>query len=148
MRKVTMALGAVLASLLAAPAAFAQVEVDIEGGISEPLPIAVPVMPTPQVASTPAGATDALGRQLADCTAPSTIPSVSCSSSGTGARNPGSASSGMNGGSRLMMSSERSLAARRRASCSRCEAASRGSSEVSMRYAPSAASVQDAAISA
>ena len=69
MRKLTMALGAVLASLLAAPAAFAQVEVDIEGGISAPLPIAVPVMPTPQIASTPAGSTDALGRQLAEIVA-------------------------------------------------------------------------------
>ncbi len=69
MRKLTLALGAALASVLAAPAAFAQVEVDIEGGISEPLPIAVPVMPTPQVASTPAGSTDALGRQLAEIVA-------------------------------------------------------------------------------
>ena len=84
--------------------------------------------------------------QLAESTAPCTMPSVSCSSSGTGARKPGSASSGMKGGSRLMMSRERSLAASRRASCSRCDAASRGSSVVSMRYAPSAASVQEAAM--
>ena len=41
---------------------------------------------------------------------------------------PGSASSGMNGGSRLMMSIDESLAARRRASCSRWALASRGRS--------------------
>ncbi len=52
----------------AAPAA-AQVEVDIEGGTSGVLPIAVPAMPTPQVASTPAGSTDQLGRQLAEIVA-------------------------------------------------------------------------------
>ncbi len=65
MRKLTMALAAALATIASTPA-FAQVEVDIEGGISAPLPIAVPVMPTPQIASTPAGSTDALGRQLAE----------------------------------------------------------------------------------
>ncbi len=41
-------------------------EVSVTGGISAPMPIAVPVMPTTQVASTPAGSTDALGRQLSD----------------------------------------------------------------------------------
>jgi hypothetical protein len=51
-------------------------------------------------------------------------------SSGTSARKSASANSGMNGGSRLMMSIESSFAARRRASCSRCAAASRGRSEV------------------
>nr|WP_294390782.1 Tol-Pal system beta propeller repeat protein TolB [uncultured Sphingomonas sp.] len=40
--------------------------VDISGGISQPMPIAVPVMPTPNAASTPAGSTDALGRQVSD----------------------------------------------------------------------------------
>ncbi len=69
MRKLTIALAAVLATIASAPAALAQVEVDIEGGISAPLPIAVPAMPTPQVASTPAGSTDALGRQLAEIVA-------------------------------------------------------------------------------
>jgi hypothetical protein len=44
---------------------------------------------------------------------------ASSTSPGTGDRKPGSASSGMKGGSRLMMSIERSPAARRRASCSR-----------------------------
>jgi len=39
--------------------------VDVEGGVSAPLPIAVPFMPTAAVVQTPAGATDALGRQLA-----------------------------------------------------------------------------------
>ena len=36
------------------------------GGISAPMPIAIPVMPTPRWSSTPAGSTDALGRQLAE----------------------------------------------------------------------------------
>ncbi|MEZ0495837.1 Tol-Pal system beta propeller repeat protein TolB [Sphingomonas sp. IW22] len=39
-------------------------EVDVTGGISAPMPIAVPYMPTPAVQSTPAGSTDDLGRQL------------------------------------------------------------------------------------
>ena len=40
-------------------------DVSVTGGISAPLPIAIPVMPTTAVVSTPAGATDVLGRQLA-----------------------------------------------------------------------------------
>jgi TolB protein len=40
--------------------------VDISGGISQPMPIAIPVMPTPNAMATPAGSTDALGRQVAD----------------------------------------------------------------------------------
>jgi TolB protein len=40
--------------------------VDVTGGISAPMPIAIPVMPTAAVVSTPAGSTDVLGRQLAD----------------------------------------------------------------------------------
>ena len=40
-------------------------EVSVTGGISAPLPIAIPEMPTQQVVDTPAGSTDALGRQLA-----------------------------------------------------------------------------------
>ena len=40
-------------------------EVSVTGGISAPLPIAIPIMPTQQVVDTPAGSTDALGRQLA-----------------------------------------------------------------------------------
>ena len=41
-------------------------EVDVTGGISAPMPIAVPVMPAAAEASTPAGSTSALGRQLAE----------------------------------------------------------------------------------
>ncbi|TKD51691.1 Tol-Pal system beta propeller repeat protein TolB [Sphingomonas baiyangensis] len=57
---------------VAAPAGDAQdgapppLEVDVTGGISAPMPIAVPYLPTPAVQSTPAGSTDALGRQLAE----------------------------------------------------------------------------------
>jgi TolB protein len=40
--------------------------VDVEGGISAPMGIAIPPMPTSEVVSTPAGPTDALGHQLAD----------------------------------------------------------------------------------
>src|ERR1044072_420205 len=39
--------------------------VDVVGGISAPMPIIIPAMPTSQTASTPAGSTDELGRQLA-----------------------------------------------------------------------------------
>ncbi|WP_076068082.1 Tol-Pal system beta propeller repeat protein TolB [Sphingomonas montana] len=41
-------------------------EVDIEGGISAPMPIAIPVMPTPATAGTPAGDTASLGRQVSE----------------------------------------------------------------------------------
>lgn len=54
-----------LAPAIATPA-LAQVEVDVVGGISAPMPIAIPAMPTPAPQGTPAGSTDALGRQLAD----------------------------------------------------------------------------------
>ena len=40
--------------------------VDVIGGISAPMGIAIPPMPTSEVVSTPAGPTDALGRQLAE----------------------------------------------------------------------------------
>lgn len=54
------------ASAAQAPAGeAAPLEVDIEGGISAPMPIAVPAMPTPASAQTPAGETGALGRQVA-----------------------------------------------------------------------------------
>ncbi len=43
-----------------------RLRVDITGGIAAPTPIAIPVMPTPQVQQTQAGSTDALGRQLAE----------------------------------------------------------------------------------
>ncbi len=49
-----------------ASGAAAPLRVDITGGISQPMPIAIPAMPTPQPASTPAGNTDALGAQVAD----------------------------------------------------------------------------------
>lgn len=39
--------------------------IDLKGGQASALPIIIPVMPTNQVASTPAGSTDDLGRQLA-----------------------------------------------------------------------------------
>ena len=54
-----------LAATIALPAA-AQVEVDVVGGISAPMEIAIPPMPTPAMQSTAAGGTDALGRQLAE----------------------------------------------------------------------------------
>ena len=41
-------------------------EVSVTGGISAPLPIAIPAMPTNAAVATPAGSTDVLGRQLAD----------------------------------------------------------------------------------
>lgn len=54
-----------MALLFAAPAR-AQLEVDITGGIAQPMPIAVPGMPTPNVAATPAGDTSALGQRVAE----------------------------------------------------------------------------------
>ncbi|WP_066476466.1 MULTISPECIES: Tol-Pal system beta propeller repeat protein TolB [unclassified Sphingomonas] len=61
----SIALALALFGVVAATPAFAQVEVDIVGGISAPMPIAIPPMPTPSVASTAAGSTDALGREVA-----------------------------------------------------------------------------------
>ncbi|WP_419827251.1 Tol-Pal system beta propeller repeat protein TolB [Sphingomonas sp.] len=49
----------------AGPAPGQRLVVDITGGISEPMPIAIPAMPTPQAQATAAGQTDALGRQVA-----------------------------------------------------------------------------------
>ncbi|MES2987477.1 MAG: Tol-Pal system beta propeller repeat protein TolB [Pseudomonadota bacterium] len=40
--------------------------IDVVGGISAPMPIAIPVMPTSTVTSTPAGSTDVLGRQMSE----------------------------------------------------------------------------------
>ena len=57
-----------LASAAASPAA-AQLKVDVTAEGSEDMVIAVPVMPTPQPVSTAAGATDALGRQIAEVVA-------------------------------------------------------------------------------
>src|SRR5206468_3439413 len=64
--RVSLALAATLG--LAAPAA-AQLHVDVTAEGSEKMTIAVPVMPTPQPADTPAGGTVALGRQVADVVA-------------------------------------------------------------------------------
>jgi TolB protein len=44
-------------------------EVDVVGGITAPMPIAVPYMPTPASATTAAGETGALGRQVAQIVA-------------------------------------------------------------------------------
>lgn len=54
-----------VAWLLLAVPAVAQLRVDITQGISQPMPIAVPGFATPATASTAAGTTDALGRQVA-----------------------------------------------------------------------------------
>jgi TolB protein len=53
---------------LAAPAS-AQLHVDVTAEVSARMTVAVPVMPTPQAAETPAGGTVALGRQVADVVA-------------------------------------------------------------------------------
>ena len=53
-------------ALCGAVSASAQIKVDITGGISQPMPIAIPAMPTPQQASTPAGDTTSLGGRVAD----------------------------------------------------------------------------------
>ncbi|PZO90137.1 MAG: Tol-Pal system protein TolB [Sphingomonas sanxanigenens] len=55
-----------LGSLALGSPARAQIEVDVTGGISSPMPIAIPPMPTPAPQPTAAGATDALGRQVAE----------------------------------------------------------------------------------
>ena len=48
------------------PAAGQRLRVDIVGGISSKMPIAIPRLPTPTPASTAAGSTDVLGGQVAD----------------------------------------------------------------------------------
>jgi TolB protein len=58
-----------LPALFASHAAFAQLSVDVTDESGEDLVIAVPVMPTPQSAETPAGTTEALGRQVAEVVA-------------------------------------------------------------------------------
>lgn len=52
-------------AFVATPAA-AQLRVDITGGIAEPMPIAIPVMPATADATTPAGTAQALGAKIAD----------------------------------------------------------------------------------
>ncbi|MDO9486878.1 MAG: Tol-Pal system beta propeller repeat protein TolB [Sphingomonadaceae bacterium] len=54
-----------LLTVIAAPA-HAVLRVDINSGIQQPMPIAVPAFATPAVAPTAAGSTDALGRQMAE----------------------------------------------------------------------------------
>jgi len=50
----------------AGPAPGQRLTVDITGGISNKMPIAIPVMPTPSALPTPAGSTDALGNQVSE----------------------------------------------------------------------------------
>ena len=69
---------ALAASLFGAATSLAQTEpgpsgkpgqdlvVDVVGGISQPMPIAIPAMPTPTALATAAGSTDALGGQVSD----------------------------------------------------------------------------------
>lgn len=57
---------ALLAALLIAMPAAAQIEGDVVGGISNPNTIAIPDFPTPNATDTPAGNTSALGRQIAE----------------------------------------------------------------------------------
>ena len=56
-------------ALLFASPAFAQIKVDVTAEGTDDLVIAVPTMPTPEIASTAAGSTDALGRQVAEVVA-------------------------------------------------------------------------------
>jgi TolB protein len=53
----------------AGPAQGQRLVVDVTGGISQPMPIAVPAMPTPNSVGTAAGETGALGRQVAQIVA-------------------------------------------------------------------------------
>jgi TolB protein len=64
-KRLLSALSALLIAIAAMPAA-AQLRVDINAGISKPMPIAVPAFTTPALASTVAGDTAALGRQVAE----------------------------------------------------------------------------------
>ncbi len=57
------------AAALASQPAMAQISVDVTDESGNDLVIAVPVMPTPQSAPTPAGTTEALGRQVAEVVA-------------------------------------------------------------------------------
>ena len=68
MNRLTFALGALAAAIMSQPAA-AQLSVDVTDESAADMVIAVPVMPTPETASTAAGSTEALGRQVADVVA-------------------------------------------------------------------------------
>src|SRR3954454_10471640 len=94
------------------------------------------------------GTATSLSFQVADSSAPGTTPSLTwdATSSGIGARKPAWASSGANTTSRLIRSIDSSPAARRRTSCSRWASELRGSTEVSITYAPFEASLHAAAI--
>ncbi|MBA4757645.1 Tol-Pal system beta propeller repeat protein TolB [Sphingosinicella sp.] len=64
-KRLLSALSVLLIAIAATPAA-AQLRVDINAGISKPMPIAVPTFTTPALATTVAGDTAALGRQVAE----------------------------------------------------------------------------------
>lgn len=64
--RLPLALSFLSAMLVLAVPARAQLEVDITGGIAQPMPIAIPSMSTPAVANTPAGDTASLGQRVAD----------------------------------------------------------------------------------
>jgi len=66
MRMLRPFLIAALAAAGLAGTANAQLRVDISGGISAPMPIAIPDMPTPAPAATAAGNTAELGRKVAE----------------------------------------------------------------------------------
>jgi TolB protein len=59
-------LGFCVATILGAGVAHAQLSVDVTDESGNDLNIAIPVMPTPAATATPAGSTDALGRQIAE----------------------------------------------------------------------------------
>ncbi len=88
--------------------------------------------------------------QVAPATGPSSTPAVNPAASAAvnARRNPAWANSATNGGSRLISVIDRSWAASRRTSCSRCPEASLGRVETVMRYRPPDATLQAAASSA
>jgi TolB protein len=67
--RLDQASGFLAIALIAAAPAAAQIKVDVTDESTNALVIAVPVMPTPEVTSTAAGSTDALGRQVAEVVA-------------------------------------------------------------------------------
>jgi TolB protein len=64
----------------APPAQDGGLVVDVVGGTSAPLGIAIPVMPTAAVVNTPAGPTDKLGRELSRRSSPTICATAACSS--------------------------------------------------------------------
>ena len=70
MTRFSLLLSAAFAALaLAAAPASAQLKVDVTDESENDMVIAVPAMPTPQIAATAAGTTEALGRQVAEVVA-------------------------------------------------------------------------------